>query len=277
MRGKNHAVQYHELNETTNKLHGFVSSARIKLIVYTIFTTGLTGILFADRLETAYSAIRIWLALGYTIMFVSSELLTIKGQLWILLGTVVMATVSNLILEFKTQTKQQLLLCIYRPSKVERVADSKESADGPTNPERTSPNTLSPSHTNPLFAAYRGRRPSNWSMYDGGRWSRKSSFSRTNSHSNAQDKHDPGNDGSLEIAPEISTELSSHINNDRVWSTLELGRRYSVNRAPSYSRALDKLEDVGVVNSENEQHERGNLVNHSHSGDDHITNRESNV
>lgn len=81
-------------------LYGYVSLA------------GLTGILFSDRSETAYSIVRIWQAFGFTAGFATAEILSLEARLWLLLATVSFATLCSLMVEFKTQTKAQLLPCV---------------------------------------------------------------------------------------------------------------------------------------------------------------------
>ena len=95
------------------------------------FLSALTGILFPARPETAYSAIRIWQALGFTISFASAEVASTKTYLLMLLVTVVIAATLNLVLELKTQTKQQLLPCGAQV-KVSSFADVSLHSELPT-------------------------------------------------------------------------------------------------------------------------------------------------
>ena len=72
----------------------------------------LTGILFSDRSETAYSIVRIWQAFGFTAGFATAKILSLEAHLWLLLAAVSFATLCSLMVEFKTQTKAQLLPCV---------------------------------------------------------------------------------------------------------------------------------------------------------------------
>lgn len=95
--------------------------------------------------------------------FASAKLLTIEGQLWILLGTVVLAAVFNLLVELNTQTKDQLMPCCSRSSR-------KGNFPTTSTPHNIKPDVhisdppKSPSCSNILFTAYDGRRPSGWNI-----------------------------------------------------------------------------------------------------------------
>ena len=75
--------------------------------------TGLTGILFASCSEVAYSAMRIWQACGLVICFTITEVVSFRGRVLVLLGTVLLAGIVNLIIEFTTQSREELLPCVY--------------------------------------------------------------------------------------------------------------------------------------------------------------------
>lgn len=130
---------------------------------------------------------RIWQAVGFTIGFVIAELLTFHHRVWVLLGTVTIAAIVNLILEFTTQSREELLPCIYR-KRPPKSCDSSESS-GVTKKEGSDtslPNldiNKGPAmdnelphqdhHTsnnssvgqNPMFIMYGGRRPSAMSTW----------------------------------------------------------------------------------------------------------------
>ena len=75
------------------------------------FLLGLVGILFPDESELAYSVHRIWLAIGLSIGFVIGEFLHLTGQCYFMLAAITVAVISNLVLEFKTQSRTTLLPC----------------------------------------------------------------------------------------------------------------------------------------------------------------------
>ena len=148
---------------------------------------GLTGILFSGRSDVAYSAMRIWQAVGFTIGFVIAELLSFHHRVWILLCTVTIAAVVNLILEFLTQSKEELLPCIYRKRHRKSRDNSESSSVAATKEEEGEGSNTSPPKLditeqpamdhqyhlgnnssvgqNPMFIMYGGRRPSTMSMW----------------------------------------------------------------------------------------------------------------
>ena len=184
---------------------------------FCIYSVGLTGILFPNRSENAFSALRIWQASGFTIGFASAKLLTIEGQLWILLGTVVLAVVFNLLVELNTQTKEELMPCSSRSSR---------KGKHPVTPDNLEPDECfseapkSPSYSNILFAAYDGRRPSDWSI------AFNSSQRRSISHHPLDavlEEEDGENDHDYSAAPQ---------------------KRNSINPSPSYHQAMVRRADV---------------------------------
>ena len=146
---------------------------------------GLTGILFSSRSDVAYSAMRIWQGVGFTIGFVIAELLSFHHRVWVLLATVSVAAVVNVILEFTTQSKEELLPCVYRrrhrkscdnsePSSVEGSNTSSPNLDIKKEPamddgelarrDRVT-NVNCSVGQNPMFIMYGGRRPSTMSTW----------------------------------------------------------------------------------------------------------------
>ena len=79
-----------------------------------MYLAGLTGILFAHCSDVAYSAMRIYQAVGFTIGFAMAELLNFNSRLWVLLSAAVLAILCSMIIELTTQSKEDLLPCIYR-------------------------------------------------------------------------------------------------------------------------------------------------------------------
>jgi len=81
--------------------------------------------MFPDNSEKAYSVHRIWLAAGLGVPFVIAEVLDLSGRCYFLLVAVALAVLSNLVLEFKTQPKKDLLpKC---PSKSVTKAEQEDS------------------------------------------------------------------------------------------------------------------------------------------------------
>ena len=111
-----------------------------------------------------------------------AELLSFHHRVWVLLGTVTIAAIVNLILEFMTQSREELLPCIYR-RRQSKSCDSSESSSvtKEEGSDRSSPNKepatdCEPSHQdhhsnnssvgqNPMFILYGGRRPSAMSTW----------------------------------------------------------------------------------------------------------------
>ena len=113
-----------------------------------------------------------------------AEFLPFHGRVWVLLATVLLAAVVNLILEFTTQSKEDILLCFYYKQQ-RKTQDSVESG-GDSSEETASTGSL-PSGSgsdqgrvgvvdeltkdnntvgqNPIFIMYQGRRPSTVSAY----------------------------------------------------------------------------------------------------------------
>lgn len=62
-------------------------------------TLGLTGIFFPTQPDAAYCAQRIWLAIGFTIGFVTAEFLSVNSCVWSTLGAVLLALISVVIIQ----------------------------------------------------------------------------------------------------------------------------------------------------------------------------------
>ena len=197
-----------------------------------IHSLGLTGILFPDRSENAYSALRIWQAIGFTVGFASAEFLTIEGRLWILLGTVILAAIFNLLVECNTQTKEQLMPCGNRSSK---------KGNYPVTPGDFKPDDhivdlpQSPSYSNILFSTYDGRRPNNWSM--GFNSSRRPSVNR-------QDH----NDANI-VLNDVILEEGGENEQEHEHESVVPQKRNSIDPSPSYCQAVSyslELEEVNL-------------------------------
>ena len=109
---------------------------------------------------------RIYQAAGFTIGFAMAELLSFNSRLCMLLTAAVLATLCSVIIELTTQSKEDLLPCIYRrllhqePKKSGsgsstnvRVDQDHESIEPPDREQAGV-------HQNPIFLVYQGRRPS---------------------------------------------------------------------------------------------------------------------
>lgn len=112
-----------------------------------------------------------------------AELFPFHVRLWVLLSTLVLAAVCNLILEFTTQSKEDLLPCVYC-RRQHKSCEDDESKDIDTSSGSISSvvsgkdvttecvtNELTQDHNgvgqNPIFIMYQGRRPSTMSVYSG--------------------------------------------------------------------------------------------------------------
>lgn len=128
-------------------------------------STGLTGILFADCSEVAYSAMRIWQALGLVICFTTAEVISFHARTLVLLGTVVLAGIVNLVVEFTTQPKEEVLPCIYHKRRT-KESDMLSNSSSTKLTVKEPIDELFKDHNgarggqNPIFIVYGGRRPS---------------------------------------------------------------------------------------------------------------------
>lgn len=77
-----------------------------------LFQVWLESCFLTDQRQPTCSIVRIWQAFGFTAGFATAEILSLEARLWLLLATVSFATLCSLVVEFKTQTKAQLLPCV---------------------------------------------------------------------------------------------------------------------------------------------------------------------
>ena len=77
--------------------------------IHFIFSLGLSGILFPDQCDVAYSAQRIWLAVGFAVGFIITEFLHITCVTWLMLAAALVALLCAIILEIKSRPKATLL------------------------------------------------------------------------------------------------------------------------------------------------------------------------
>ena len=125
--------------------------------------TGLTGILFADCSEVAYSAMRMWQALGLVICFTTAEVVSFHARVLVFLGTVILAGIVNLIVEFTTQPKEELFPCVYRKRKnilPSNSSSTKLTQDAVKEPIDKQFSIHKTAGQNPIFIVYEGHRPS---------------------------------------------------------------------------------------------------------------------
>ncbi len=158
-------------------------------MVLVSLSPALTGILFPKQLEYAYSAIRIWQALGFTVAFASAELTSVETRLLLLLVVVLLAASCNFILEVKTQPWQQLL-CTCRRQMSKGISRSEKEAAGasretPPFCERTGNLSQLPSSDNAMFSEY----GSTWSRRKDGQVA-PNSVRRSSSYSKPLDLSD---------------------------------------------------------------------------------------
>lgn len=83
----------------------------INNVLFILTSTALTGILFPNHSISAYSAFRVWLALGFAVGFTSAELLSLQIRLWIVVAAVLLAFLCYISVEFTTQSKSSILPC----------------------------------------------------------------------------------------------------------------------------------------------------------------------
>ena len=132
-------------------IHTNTASQHSQTCMAIVSFAGLTGILFADRSETAYSIVRIWQAFGFTVGFATAKILSLEAHLCLLLATVSFATLCNLVVEFKTQTKAQLLPCVghlaMSDSEPENASPPHNEKNLPLNATYSGKSSLSYTHT----------------------------------------------------------------------------------------------------------------------------------
>ena len=64
---------------------------------------GLTGFLFPTQSDTAYSAQRIWLAVGFTLGFIIGLLQSEKARVWVMIVAAIIALSCNIAIEVVTK------------------------------------------------------------------------------------------------------------------------------------------------------------------------------
>ena len=114
----------------------------------------MIGILYPNCSNSAYSACRVWIALGFAIGFITAELMSVQARLWILLGTILLAVLCYIIIELTTQTKSSLLSCFYsykhcrNKKELDQTSTDNEAKNGSSDsferssqPDTTMPNT----------------------------------------------------------------------------------------------------------------------------------------
>ena len=73
--------------------------------------TGMPGILFPKTSEIAYSAMQVWLGIGYTIGYTMAELMPLKGQLCVIVVMVVLTSICSFIIEITYLKRSPHLWC----------------------------------------------------------------------------------------------------------------------------------------------------------------------
>ncbi len=113
-----------------------------------------------------------------------TQFLTFESRIWVMLSVVILAAITNVIVEFTTQKREDLIPCFFRRRPRKSHDDSGESGEYlqgrcATSSSETSTPTLSTKNgqtvdeltsehnnagQNPIFIMYQGRRPSTMSM-----------------------------------------------------------------------------------------------------------------
>lgn len=94
------------------------------------FPLGLTGILFPESSDAAFSALRIWLAIGFTAGFAIANFLSVRACVWFTLAAALVALASDLAIEIKTQPNLLRPMCCRRQSKPESSGVAGSGAGG---------------------------------------------------------------------------------------------------------------------------------------------------
>ena len=110
--------------------------------------------------------------------FATAKLLSFHHRVWVLLATVILAAVVSLIIEFTTQSREELLPCVYRKRDLKMQENSEsnsETKEGNNTPKLDTSKgpvdcELTQDHhngvgQNPIFIMYSGRRPSAMSTW----------------------------------------------------------------------------------------------------------------
>ena len=106
---------------------------------------GIIGLLFADRQEAGFSVNRIWYAMGFTVGFLTSVLLSVSAQQWFYIAVMLVTFFSYSLLVLLTRKRSELLPCCFSEATgSEGSASIKQSnenidvtTDTPTQPSYT--------------------------------------------------------------------------------------------------------------------------------------------
>ncbi len=93
------------------------------------YIVGLVGILFSGQSDAAYSVLRAWQSVGLVMGFICAQFLSLKGRCYVTMAALVIALVSDLILEFRTQPKEMLLPWFLRPTIKSSVVSEPQQGD----------------------------------------------------------------------------------------------------------------------------------------------------
>lgn len=102
---------------------------------------GLVGILFSDKQEAAFSALRMGLAVGFITGFLGALVLDFNVQLYIPLCYIIVTAITYSILLFVTQSKEELLPCCFRNKEDKTKELSSESQIDDSVPKLVNVNT----------------------------------------------------------------------------------------------------------------------------------------
>ena len=103
--------------------------------------SAITGVLFSDRKEAAFSVNRVWFTIGFFVGFLATLLFPFRVVLWIVFADAALNCFTYFILTLKTQTREQLLPCCFSDKR-----KGKEEEEGEGEGERKLVGTMEPIH-----------------------------------------------------------------------------------------------------------------------------------
>ena len=103
-------------------------------ILYSDVGVGIAGLLFSDRQEAGFGVNRMWYALGFSVGYITSLLLSVSGQQWLYIAVMGVSCLSYTLLIVLTKKKWDMLPCCYSTPVVND--NNKQDIDH-TRPEET--------------------------------------------------------------------------------------------------------------------------------------------
>ena len=89
-------------------------------------TAGITGLLFSDRQEAGFGVNRMWYALGFTVGFMTSALLSVSAQQWFYIAVMFVSVLSYTLLIALTKKKWDFLPCCYSKPTVDDESNNSQ-------------------------------------------------------------------------------------------------------------------------------------------------------